>query len=96
MRTTLNWLHISDIHFNSKTAWRDKMACNSLIDYLRTIFTEKKIEKPDLVFCTGDIAFGETGASPLTDQYKEAASFLMSFYLFVGRVMPHYQKNGFL
>ena len=75
MRTTLTWLHISDIHFNPKTDWRDRTSQDSLIDYLKALLKNDESLRPDLVFCTGDIVYGETGSSPLADQYKQAKVF---------------------
>jgi hypothetical protein len=75
MRTWLTWLHISDIHFHPSTEWRDSTVRTSLIEYLRAAFKADDSLRPDLVFCTGDIAYGETGASPLVDQYGQAKLF---------------------
>lgn len=75
MRTTLTWLHISDIHFNAITQWRDSTARDSLIEYLIEIFKKDSSLRPDLVFCTGDIAYGEIGTSPLSCQYDQAKLF---------------------
>lgn len=71
----LNWLHISDIHFYKGTEWRDSVARNALIQEIIQTLKDNPQLRPDLVFCTGDIAFGETGASPLVDQYVAARSF---------------------
>lgn len=75
MDNTLKWLHISDIHFCSKTEWRDSTARDSLIEYLKSIFKKDSSLRPDLIFCTGDIAFGENGLLLLSDQYKQAKLF---------------------
>src|ERR1044072_4963334 len=78
VREKLTWLHISDIHFHSKTEWRDSIARQALLTYLGEIFRCDGSLRPDLIFCTGDIAFGETGASPLAAQYKQAETFFAS------------------
>jgi len=70
----LVWLHISDIHFHPKAAWRDNATRRKLLDFLRDEFA-KELPRPHLVFCTGDIAFGETSGAPLGEQYKDAAQF---------------------
>jgi len=75
MTSKLTWLHISDIHFHPSTAWRDNIARISLLEYLDSSLKNNAISHPDLIFCTGDIAFGETGSSPLSDQYKDARVF---------------------
>ncbi len=85
MRDTLTWLHISDIHFHPSTAWRDDIARVGLIEHLRTTFAKDDSLRPDLVFCTGDIAFGETGGSPLADQYGEAREFFDALLAVCGR-----------
>lgn len=75
MNTTLKWLHISDIHFSSQTEWRDSIARDSLVEYLMAIFKKDSSFRPDFIFCTGDIAFGESGALLLSDQYEQAKKF---------------------
>lgn len=71
----LVWLHLSDIHFHPKTSWRDNHIRQELLDFLQKGFSNGSLPQPHLVFCTGDIAFGETSGAPLTKQYEEAASF---------------------
>ncbi len=78
MSKKLTWLHISDIHFHPKTEWRDSTARNSLLDYLKDIYISNESLRPDLIFCTGDIAFGQTGSSPLVNQYEQAKAFFDS------------------
>jgi hypothetical protein len=85
MRKTLTWLHISDIHFHPKTEWRDSAARRALLVYLDSIFSGDDSLRPDLIFCTGDIAFGETGSSPLAEQYKQAEAFFDSLLATCGR-----------
>ncbi|MDT4331621.1 metallophosphoesterase [Methylomonas sp. MS20] len=75
MKNKLTWLHLSDIHFHPKTKWRDSVAQDGLIEYLGRMFADEQIPRPDLIFCTGDIAFGETGCSPLAEQYEDAQTF---------------------
>ena len=71
----LTWLHISDIHFHPGTAWRDNSARKSLLSYLETMFRRNEAPRPDLIFCTGDIAFGHASAAPIAEQYDSARSF---------------------
>jgi Calcineurin-like phosphoesterase len=72
---SIHWLHLSDIHFHRKDAWRDTRARDGLLDYLVDMFEHGEIARPDLVFCTGDIAFGETGPESLAQQYDSAKDF---------------------
>lgn len=85
MRHTLNWLHISDIHFNPKTDWRDCSARESLIDYLSGMFKKDATLRPDFIFCTGDIAFGENDKLLLSDQYKQAQDFFDKLTVICGK-----------
>lgn len=71
----LVWLHLSDIHFHPKTDWCDSHVRRELLDFLQEGFGNGSLSRPHLVFCTGDIAFGETSGAPLKQQYGEAASF---------------------
>lgn len=75
MREKLTWLHLSDIHFNPKTEWRDCDSRSGLLKHLEEIFAKDGSLRPDFVFCTGDIAFGETAKMPLADQYGQAKAF---------------------
>ena len=74
MTGEINWLHISDIHFQPKKGWRDSVGRQNLLRYLAAQY-EDGLQRPDFIFCTGDIAFGELESSSLSDQYKEAAEF---------------------
>ena len=71
----MHWLHLSDIHFHRKDNWRDERARKGLLAYLGDMFKNGEFPRPDLVFCTGDIAFGETGAEDLAKQYASAQAF---------------------
>lgn len=70
----LVWLHLSDIHFLPNNEWRDSTARNDLLKFLKTELDKHKL-KVDLIFCTGDIAFGEMRSQPLIDQYSMAKEF---------------------
>ncbi len=72
---SIHWLHLSDIHFHGKDAWRDGRVRDELLAYLQAMFDNNEIARPDLVFCTGDIAFGETRAETLAAQYESAKDF---------------------
>lgn len=85
MCNKLTWLHISDIHFHPKTEWRDSVVRSGLLTYLTQTFDRDDSLRPDLIFCTGDIAYGETGSSPLVDQYEQAKTFLDELLVVCGR-----------
>jgi predicted MPP superfamily phosphohydrolase len=81
----LTWLHISDIHFQPKTEWRDNAARNALLEYLKDIYNDNAALRPDLIFCTGDIAFGEIRSAPIAEQYKQAEEFFDSLLVICGK-----------
>lgn len=70
----LTWLHLSDIHFLPSNEWRDSTARSDLLEYLEKQLAEHQIQV-DLVFCTGDIAFGKLPAQTLDAQYAMAGQF---------------------
>lgn len=76
-KTTLTWLHISDIHFKQASQWRDNPSRKALLQFLNENF-KKGLPKPDLIFCTGDIAFGEIKNGSLAQQYGYAKDFFES------------------
>jgi formylglycine-generating enzyme required for sulfatase activity/predicted phosphodiesterase len=71
----LVWLHLSDIHFKAATNWRDAPARAQLLSFLEQQFESNGLPKPDLIFCTGDIAYGEITKGALHEQYVEAKVF---------------------
>lgn len=71
----LTWLHVSDIHFRPAADWRDVPARVALIRHLREAFARGSLPRPDLLFCTGDVAFGNHVTAPLASQYAQAALF---------------------
>jgi predicted MPP superfamily phosphohydrolase len=75
MRDKLTWLHISDIHFLAQNEWRDSATRASLLSYLKSTFDNDSSLKPDLIFCTGDIAFGEVSSASMSNQYIQAKDF---------------------
>ncbi|HEX7241673.1 MAG TPA: AAA family ATPase [Longimicrobiaceae bacterium] len=88
MHNSLTWLHISDIHFHSETEWRDRTVRDGLLRELERTFAADDSLRPDLVFCTGDVGFGETRASPLVEQYAAARSFFDKLLAACGRDGP--------
>jgi predicted MPP superfamily phosphohydrolase len=68
MNNTLTWLHLSDLHLCSdRTGWK----ANKVIDTLKQDLLEMKQQqqlKPDLLFFTGDLAYGQLGSGDLSIQ----------------------------
>ena len=81
----LIWLHLSDIHFSPKLAWRDGHAHAALLAYLKQCFKEEPHLRPDLIFCTGDIAFGALPKAPLAIQYATAKKFFDELLMVCGK-----------
>jgi predicted MPP superfamily phosphohydrolase len=72
----VTWLHLSDVHFcPEKTGWDAAHVLRSLRIDLRLLQQEYGLH-PDLIFFTGDLAFGQLPDSHLDRQYQEAARFL--------------------
>ena len=70
----LVWLHLSDIHFRPSDEWQNATVRDALLGFLAKEL-EKLCIQVDLIFCTGDIAFGELTNQPLEAQYELASSF---------------------
>jgi predicted phosphodiesterase len=79
----ITWLHLSDLHFlhliNGETN-RSRLE-DSLIDRLKALDMT-----PDLIFVTGDIAFGEKENSRMSDQYRCATQF-------IEKILQTYEPN---
>src|SRR5574340_76418 len=73
MGKALGWLHLSDIHFLNKHDWRNSPVLDKL---QRDVFLLREQGLGiDLVFCTGDVGYGETSKEPLVNQYATAKQF---------------------
>lgn len=70
----LVWLHLSDIHFLPTNEWQDSTARTALLKFLAEQLSAHQL-KVDLIFCTGDIAFGALGKQSLSQQYAMARQF---------------------
>lgn len=70
----LVWLHLSDIHFLPFNEWKDSVAQEALLVFLKEQLDKHKLQI-DLIFCTGDIAFGKLKEQPLSGQYEMARAF---------------------
>jgi Leucine-rich repeat (LRR) protein/3',5'-cyclic AMP phosphodiesterase CpdA len=75
---TVTWLHLSDLHAcKPKTGWDAKRVTDTLCKDLRKM-QEKKGLRPDLIFFTGDAAYGHLGngeGKSITEQFREAHDF---------------------
>ena len=84
MSNKLNWLHISDIHFNNKTEWRDDNYRDALCKHLAALFKDDEGLRPDFIFCTGDIAFGESSKQSIAEQFEQAKVFFDKLLIICG------------
>ncbi|MBD2500355.1 leucine-rich repeat domain-containing protein [Anabaena azotica] len=79
MAQTLTWLHLSDLHAcKPKTGWDARRVTDTLCKDLKKM-QEKYGLRPDLIFFTGDAAYGHIGNSDgksITEQFREAHDFL--------------------
>jgi predicted MPP superfamily phosphohydrolase len=75
---TVTWLHLSDLHAcKPKTGWDAKRVTDTLCKDLRKM-QEKNGLRPDLIFFTGDAAYGHLGngeGKSITEQFREAHDF---------------------
>lgn len=75
----LTWLHLSDLHAcHPRFAWDADRVTETLVRDLVHLQSERGL-RPDLLFFTGDAAFGEFGSKPgetLRDQFAHFATFL--------------------
>lgn len=77
----LKWLHLSDIHFHPKWLWQNVPAREQLLIYLKQCFQEAPELLPDLIFCTGDIAFSALHDQTPASQYEQAKKFFEKLLL---------------
>lgn len=72
---TLTWLHLSDAHIgDARHAPDAEHVLETLVQDLRCMQRDRRL-RPDMVFFTGDAAFGDTGERSLAAQYAEVARF---------------------
>ncbi len=78
---SLSWLHLSDLHAcTPKFSWDAERVTDTLVEDLRRLQAEHGL-RPDLLFFTGDAAFGEIGTEPeetIRGQFDRFAAFLGS------------------
>lgn len=70
MNKTLTWLHLSDLHLcSAKSGWKANDIIKKLKDDLKEMLHNYDL-KPDFLFLTGDLAFGEL-RKPKSDTDKK-------------------------
>jgi predicted MPP superfamily phosphohydrolase len=80
MSRTITWLHLSDLHAGNPTNWEAPQVTDTLLDDLQRLRVSYNL-KPDLIFFTGDVAFGQlanTDAAQMPSQYEMAQEFFNS------------------
>lgn len=79
MGLTITWLHLSDLHAcKAKTGWDAYRIVKELQSDLMDMQDRHGL-RPDLIFFTGDAAYGNIGGGPgerLADQFGEVGTFL--------------------
>ncbi len=72
----VTWLHISDLHIcGPMTGWDATRILTSLTDDFKKLQDEHGL-CPELIFVTGDIAYGEIPGYPIMEQFQEAGALL--------------------
>ncbi len=66
----IRWLHLSDFHFRESQSWEQDYVLKSLLKSIRENF--KELNRPDLLFITGDVAF-----SGKQKEYELAQGFVL-------------------
>lgn len=75
MARTITWLHLSDLHARQRDDWDARFITDSLVRDLRLMQHEEGL-RPDLIFFTGDIAYGAVNGERMEDQYAMVRAFL--------------------
>jgi 3',5'-cyclic AMP phosphodiesterase CpdA len=79
MPETLTWLHLSDLHAcKPRMGWDARRVTDTLCTDLKRMQNQHGL-RPDLIFFTGDAAFGQIGKArgeAIVDQFREAHDFL--------------------
>ncbi|MDJ0841178.1 MAG: metallophosphoesterase [Acidobacteriota bacterium] len=75
MTVELSWIHFSDLHLNkNKHGWDSHHILRTLLEDMETL--SNRIGKPDLIFFTGDLAYGHQVAGlSIDDQFDQAFQF---------------------
>lgn len=81
VRAIITWLHLSDVHFGrpGRKSDSDEVLRALLdVDAVKSLAQGADIVTPDLLFFTGDLAYGDPKEFSLTDQLSKGADFLHS------------------
>jgi Leucine-rich repeat (LRR) protein/predicted MPP superfamily phosphohydrolase len=76
MTRKLTWLHLSDLHARKRDDWDAREIKEKLVQDLKFMQAAHGL-RPDLIFFTGDLAFGAAGTE-MMEQYKLVRDFLDS------------------
>lgn len=77
MSRSLTWLHLSDLHARVRDDWDARPITDALVRDLAVLQKDFGL-RPDLIFFTGDAAFGAAGGENMAEQYKQVRAFLES------------------
>lgn len=93
---TITWVHLSDLHTcKPRTGWDEHRVLDPLVQDLQEM--QGKGLHPDLLFFTGDLAFGQIGSGKgetLADQFDDGQGFLEGVRTAFNPVVP--KENVFL
>lgn len=88
---TVTWIHLSDLHaLAPRTGWDARRVVQAVRTDLKALQGDYELH-PDLLFFTGDLAFGQVGSGPglnLKDQFDEGSRFLESVQNAFSPVIP--------
>lgn len=96
MARLLTWLHLSDLHLcKPRTGWEATYILESLQRDFKHMESEHDLH-PDLIFFTGDAAYGHLGREnglSITEQFRRL---LYSLIAFVWHFLPQFHPKTFL
>jgi hypothetical protein len=75
MNRQLTWLQLSDLHARLRDDWDSREITNKMVVDLKAL-QETHGLRPDLVFFTGDLAFGAADGETMAHQYQTVRVFL--------------------
>jgi 3',5'-cyclic AMP phosphodiesterase CpdA len=77
MNRSITWLHLSDLHARLQDDWDSRQIADTLVKDLKSLQKDYGL-RPDLVFFTGDAAFGAHKTEKMVDQYQKVKAFFDS------------------
>src|SRR5205085_1226164 len=90
MKTSITWLHLSDLHVRPEENWDADRVREALVRDLKTMEQKHQLQ-PDFVFFSGDLAFGETksrAGEVITSQFQQGQKFLDTVRTAFGGEVP--------